>query len=130
MLPDLQRLEHIRDYCDAIINTIDRYGNSYEKFLADGDFQRSVAFSILQIGELSSGLSQEFRQSTTNRVQWGPIKGMRNWVVHNYGNISYDVVWETATMDVPALKAFCDEQLAQREMNYQVEQDNDWEMEI
>lgn len=132
MLPDLQRLQHIRDYCNAIVNTIERYGFSYETFLADADYQRSVAFSILQIGELSSGLSPEFRQATAKRIQWGPIKGMRNWVVHNYGNISYDVVWETATIDIPALGQFCNEQLAQQdEQDLQSERTNDdWEMEF
>ena len=111
MLPDLQRLAHIRDYCNEIQKTIDRYGNSFDIFDSDPDYQRSVSFSILQIGELSGGLSQEFRQATTNRIQWGPMKGMRNLVAHNYGSMSRDIIWETAVTDIPALKAFCDEML-------------------
>ena len=35
--PDLQRLEHIRDYCDEIQKTISRYGKSFELFDADAD---------------------------------------------------------------------------------------------
>lgn len=111
ILPDLQRLSHIRDYCIEIQKTIDRYGNSFDTFNSDPDYQRSVSFSILQIGELSGGLSQEFRQATANRVQWGPMKGMRNLVAHNYGSMSRDIIWETAVTDIPALKAFCDEVL-------------------
>jgi uncharacterized protein with HEPN domain len=111
MLPDLQRIAHILDYCNEIQKTIDRYGNSFEIFDADADYQRSVSFSILQIGELSGGLSQEFRQRTANRVQWGPMKGMRNLVAHNYGSMSRDIIWETAVTDIPALKAFCEELL-------------------
>lgn len=111
MLPDLQRLAHIRDYCVEIQKTIDRYGASFEIFDCDPDYQRSVSFSILQIGELSGGLSPEFRQATANRVQWGPMKGMRNLVAHNYGSMSRDIIWETAVTDIPALKAFCDEVL-------------------
>jgi uncharacterized protein with HEPN domain len=113
MLPDLQRIRHIYDYCAAIEKTIQRYGNSYDIFLEDEDFQRSIAFSILQIGELSSGLSPEYRERTAQEMQWGPIKGMRNWVAHNYGNVSYDVLWETATVDIPNLKEFCQRQLKQ-----------------
>ena len=63
-------------------------------------------------GELSGGLSQEYRQATADRVQWGPIKGMRNLVAHNYGSMSREIIWETATTDIPALKRFCEEQLA------------------
>lgn len=110
--PDLQRIEHIREYCDAIQQTIARYGRSFEVFEADADYQRSVSFSILQIGELSAGLSQAFKEQTAVRIQWGPIKGMRNLVAHSYGTMDREIIWETALTDIPVLKAFCDEQLA------------------
>ena len=89
-----------------------RYGRAFTIFDSDPDYQRSVSFSILQIGELSGGLTQEYRQATADRVQWGPIKGMRNLVAHNYGSMSREIIWETATTDIPALKRFCEEQLA------------------
>ena len=106
MLPDLQRIQHILDYCKA-----QRYGNSFEIFDQDEDFQRSISFSILQIGELSGGLSEEYRKKTSNRVQWGPIKGMRNMVAHSYGSMDRQIIWETAIVDIPTLKQFCEEQL-------------------
>ena len=110
--PDLQRIKHIRDYCTEIEKTVTRYGRAFAIFDSDPDYQRSVSFSILQIGELSGGLSQEYRQATADRVQWGPIKCMRNLVAHNYGSMSREIIWETATTDIPALKRFCEEQLA------------------
>lgn len=109
--PDLQRIEHIREYCAAIEGTIARYGRSFEAFDADPDYQRSVSFSILQIGELSAGLSQAYKEQTAARIQWGPIKGMRNLVAHSYGTMDREIIWETALTDIPVLKAFCDEQL-------------------
>lgn len=113
MSPDLQRIKHIRDYCIAIAKTIERYGNSFEVYARDEDYQRSISFSILQIGELSGGLSAEFRQETANRVLWGPMKAMRNLVAHNYGKMDQAIIWETATVDIPALLSFCREQLEQ-----------------
>ena len=109
--PDYQRLEHIRDYCEEIRKTIARYGSSFEVFDSDADYQRSVSFCILQIGELSGKLSPEYRQATADRIQWGPIKGMRNLVAHSYGSMSRDIIWETAVTDIPVLKEFCEEQL-------------------
>ena len=50
--PDLQRVSHIGEYCDRIMRSIARYGCSFETFKTDEDFQQSVAFSVLQIGEL------------------------------------------------------------------------------
>lgn len=111
MSPDLQRIKHIRDYCIAIANTISRYGNSFEVYSSDADYQRSISFSILQIGELSGGLSEEYRKKTADRVQWGPMKAMRNLVAHNYGKMDQSIIWETATVDIPALLRFCEDQL-------------------
>ena len=111
MSPDLQRLEHIRDYCAEIQKTIDRYGKSFDIFDRDADYQRSVSFCILQIGELSGRLSPEFREATADRIQWGPIKSMRNLVAHSYGSMSRDIIWETAVTDIPMLRAFCEEHL-------------------
>ena len=111
MSPDLQRLEHIRDYCAEIQKTIERYGKSFDIFDRDPDYQRSVSFCILQIGELSGRLSPEFREATADRIQWGPIKSMRNLVAHSYGSMSRDIIWETAVTDIPVLRAFCEEQL-------------------
>ena len=81
--PDLQRIEHIKDYCAEIEATIGRYGKSFDIFAADMDYQKSVSFSILQIGELSSKLSESFRDETSAEVPWTVIKGMRNFFAHN-----------------------------------------------
>lgn len=109
--PDFQRLSHIRDYCIAIANTIKRYGNDIDIYMSDLDYQQSICFSILQIGELSGGLSDDFKKETADRVMWGPMKAMRNTVAHNYGNVDHSIVWETITRDIPALLQFCNEKL-------------------
>ena len=71
MLPDFQCLERIRDYRDEIQKTVARYGQSFETFDVDANYQRSVVFCILQIGRLVGGLSEEYRQKTVSRIQWG-----------------------------------------------------------
>ena len=112
--PDLQRIAHIRDYCVEIEKTIARYGVSFDVFDQDADYQRSVSFCIMQIGELAGKLSAEFRSASADRIQWGPVKGMRNLVAHDYANVNQDIIWETVVTDIPVLKAFCEEQLNNR----------------
>ena len=107
-LAPTQRLDN-----EEIRKTIERYGEGFAVFDQDADYQRSIAFSILQIGELSGGLSEEYRKATSSRVQWGPMKGMRNLVAHSYGSMNREIIWETAVNDIPALKQFCEEQLAE-----------------
>ena len=109
--PDLQRVAHIQEYCERIQNSISRYGCSFESFSTDEDFQQSVAFSVLQIGELSKGLSEEYRRITGEEIQWNAIRGLRNIVVHAYGSIRMDILWDTITVDIPVLKEFCERQL-------------------
>lgn len=109
--PDWQRLEHIRDYCSEIQQTIERYGAAFDIFNRDSDYQKSVAFSILQIGELCNGLSEQFRKETADCMPWSAIRGMRNMAAHNYGHMSREIIWETAMTDIPYLKRFCEKQL-------------------
>lgn len=113
--PDLQRLEHIRNYCSRIQRSILRYGCSFETFKTDEDFQQSVAFSVLQIGELCNGLTEEYRMATGTTIQWNAIRGLRNIVAHAYGSIKLNILWDTVTKDIPDLKHFCDEQLPPEE---------------
>lgn len=42
--PDRQRIQHIRDYCEEIRKTIERYGDGFAAFDQDADYQRSIAF--------------------------------------------------------------------------------------
>ena len=108
---DIQRLEKIIEYCDRIARTVDRYGNSFEVFSEDEDYQQSVSFSILQIGELVAGLSAEYKDDTSGLMPWNQIKAMRNIVAHGYGSISLNTVWATVHEDIPELRKFCDGQI-------------------
>lgn len=114
--PDLQRIAHIREYCVSIQDDMARLGSTFELFQADSTFQRSVSFCILQIGELSNGLSEEYRKTTAESVQWNAIRGLRNIVAHAYGSIKLDILWDTITADIPTLKEFCDEQLSKADL--------------
>ena len=113
--PDLQKINHIRDYCLEIAQTIKRYGDSFEVFSIDTDYQKSISFSIMQIGELSSGLSAEYRENTSEFIPWSSIRGMRNLFAHNYGSMSREIIWKTAKEDVPKLLAFTEKALAEPE---------------
>lgn len=113
-------IRHIENYCLDIANTVNRFGNDREIFENDTDYRNSVCMSLLQIGELTGHLSEEFRESTKESVYWPAIKGMRNVFAHDYGAIDYDRVWDTVIEDIPVLCEFCQKtrllyQVAERE---------------
>ena len=104
-------LEHILDYCDDIAQDLSTIEVSFDAFMANPTLQRSIAFCILQIGELVGKLSEGLRSATVCEINWASIKAMRNIVVHDYGNVELNEVWEAATNDTPVLKAFCEKYL-------------------
>jgi uncharacterized protein with HEPN domain len=108
---DVQRLQHIKTYCEDIAETITRFGQDYNAFIQDKDYFKSVSMSIMQIGELSGALSDEFKTKTYSKMQWGAIKGMRNLFAHAYASMNKEVIWESAVRDIPGLLEFCDKML-------------------
>jgi uncharacterized protein with HEPN domain len=112
---DIQRIYHIKTYCEDITETIERFGREYSTFIRDKDYFKSVSMSMMQIGELSAGLSDEFKTETQDRMRWGAIKGMRNLFAHAYISMNKEVVWESANRDILSMLKFCDKILAQEQ---------------
>lgn len=112
-------LEHILMYCQDIENTIKRFGEDKEIFVDDRDYRNSICMSLLQIGELSGRLPEDFRENTKKMIYWPAIKGTRNLFAHNYGAVDIDMVWETVISDIPKLYEFCENTISNKEdMNY------------
>lgn len=99
-------LKKIIQYSDEISLTISRFSLTIESFTADFVVRNAISMCILQIGELVGKLSDEFKE-VNNAMPWREIKAMRNIAAHNYGEIDIDILWETATSDIPALKEYC-----------------------
>ena len=106
---DFERIRHMKRYCEDIVAAINRFGNSYETFSQDTDYYNSVSMSIMQIGEISVSLSNEFKDATHTQMPWGLMKGMRNHFVHSYTAMDRSDIWETAIKDIPNLLCFCEE---------------------
>jgi uncharacterized protein with HEPN domain len=104
---DSRRIELILGYCNDIDSSLKRYGSDKATFLNNKTLYHAISMCLMQIGELSKGLSDEYRNATRNHITWGAIKGMRDWFAHGYSNMDGNIVWETASKDVPVLKSVC-----------------------
>lgn len=122
MKKNVNILEHICSYCEDVEAAIERFGRDKAVFDADRDYRNSVCMSLLQIGELTGHLSEDFRESTKETIYWPAIKGMRNLFAHNYGAMDIDRVWETAVSDLPQLHSFCDKSIQMYHMMEQEEE--------
>ena len=104
---DMSIIEKIHEYCTQIDDTHERFNDSYDQFHSDFIYRNAICLCLLQIGELSSKLSDEFKESN-NDIPWRAIRGMRNMVAHEYGHIDIPTLWNTAHKYILELKSFCE----------------------
>jgi len=100
---DNKTIQKMVQYCNDIQNLMNRFDNSFEKYKTDISFQYSCNMCIIQIGELVSRLSDE-TIARYDAIPWHAIHGMRNLHAHDYENVDLEIVWDTLTEDIPALK--------------------------
>lgn len=62
----------------------------------------SVMFRLIQVSENSDKLTAEFK-AFFSTIPWRAMKGMRNKIVHEYGNVDLAVVYDTVKNDIPEL---------------------------
>lgn len=106
-----QILEHMLTYVGYIEEANDRFQADYSVLESDNIYKLAVTQCLAQIGELTTKLTDEFKEQTAGQIYWRGIKGLRNVVAHNYGSIDNETLWETLECDIPVLKNFCEEQL-------------------
>jgi len=99
-------LHRIISYCNEIDKTIQRFGEDYNLFVQDSVYKNATALCVLQIAELTTHLTNDFKQTYTG-IPWVEIKALRNVVVHIYGKIDDESLWETIMSDIPKLKEYC-----------------------
>ncbi len=99
---DISILEHILEYCSDLSDFRKRYGNTLEGFLSDKFYQYACNMAILQIGELSTKLSDNIKKEIPD-IPWHQVKGLRNYLAHDYGSIRLEDMWDTIVNDIPLL---------------------------
>ena len=73
-----------------------------ESFMANQEKQDAVLRRFEIIGEAASRLSPE-TQARFPTLPFRSMRGMRNIIAHDYGDVDLDQVWKTAMDDLPGL---------------------------
>jgi uncharacterized protein with HEPN domain len=103
---DIGIITHIIEHIENVYNAQKRFGDDYKVFITDKDYFNSVCMSLLQIGELAHHLTTEFITAHAD-IPWKNIIGLRNVVVHGYGQLDTETIWSTITDDIPELFQKC-----------------------
>jgi uncharacterized protein with HEPN domain len=62
----------------------------------------SMCFRLIQIQENAKKLSEAYKLAHSE-IQWRDIAGLRNYIVHDYGNVDLSILFSTLTSDIPNL---------------------------
>ena len=79
-------------------------GLDYKVFIGNKEKNYAVVRCIEIIGEAVKNIPEDIRQQYQD-VPWRKMAGMRDKVIHFYLGVDYEIVWQVATKDLPALKA-------------------------
>lgn len=71
-------------------------------FLNDLKTQSAILHQLMILGEAVKRLSDDFR-SRHPAIPWRLIAGMRDRLIHQYGDVDLDEVWKVAEKDIPQL---------------------------
>ncbi|TXJ56228.1 DUF86 domain-containing protein [Brachyspira aalborgi] len=74
-----------------------------ENFLSNRRMQKLMIYEIIMIGEAAAKISIETKNNYQN-INWREISDMRNFLIHEYYEVSNNIIWETANKDIPKLK--------------------------
>jgi len=75
---------------------------SSKQFSEDELLQDSLMFRLIQISENVLKLSKDFKNAHSH-IPWFAIKGLRNRIVHDYGNVDLTIVFDTLKDDIPEI---------------------------
>ncbi|AGB02820.1 HepT-like ribonuclease domain-containing protein [Methanoregula formicica] len=75
-----------------------------ESFLSDRKGQYAVIRCLEVIGEVSKRLSPETIRRFSS-IEWSSMARMRDMLIHSYGKVDLDEIWDTVKEDIPHLIA-------------------------
>ena len=75
---------------------------SLEEFSHNDVLNCAVSFKFIQISENAKQLPETL-MSVYPMIPWREINGLRNRIVHDYGNVQLDIIYNTIVNDLPIL---------------------------
>ncbi len=108
-----------KDYVEDIYNEIRRTiiftdGMNLCNFMEDEKTIYAVMKALENMGEASKRIPEMLRKKYPD-IPFKQMAGLRDVVTHNYDGISYDMVWEVVSKDLPPLEEKLYDMLAKLE---------------
>src|SRR5215212_6831626 len=99
---DRVRIQHMLESARDAISFLN--GKTREDLFSDRMLRLSVERAVEIVGEAAVKVSVDFRSAHPD-IPWTDMMGMRNRLIHAYFDVNPNIIWSTATSDLPALVA-------------------------
>ena len=96
------RIDSILEHINLVLN--DTKNVTIEELANSSLLLRATCFSIAQVGERMVQLEKTLSKKYPN-LPWLSARGMRNIIVHDYGNADVEEVFSVIQKDLPELKS-------------------------
>ena len=103
---DVKRLERVIELKNELYDCIERNNITRDSILENQDVRWMVSMPLLDITEQLSSFSKDFL-TEFHIPDIKSIKGMRNRLVHGYGDVDYDYIADAIFDDLPELENVC-----------------------
>ena len=99
----------IRDILEAV-GTIQKYtqGMEFKTFTEDRRTVDAVVRNLIIIGEAAVHVPEDICLKHSE-VPWYEMRGLRNFVIHEYFRTDDKVIWDTVQVDLPPLPGLLNE---------------------
>jgi uncharacterized protein with HEPN domain len=104
-LPFEDARSNLADILEAIL-AIDRFveGMDLDAYSQDERTHAAVERKLLVISEAAIRL-KDTAETLCPEVPWRDIRGIGNWLRHQYDRIDLETIWNTIQVDLPPLRA-------------------------
>ena len=95
-------MRHMLAAADAIQGYVARGRSAFD---ADSAIREAIVYQIVILGEASKAVVQADTTVETEfpDIKWSPLARMRDKVTHQYWAVDREIVWSTASQDIPQI---------------------------
>lgn len=93
----IQKIKNDLEFISKHMKNVDIEELNVNEILLD-----SMLFRMIQISENARKLTDDYKRLRGD-IPWNALYGLRNRIVHDYGNVDLNIVFETLKNDIPAL---------------------------
>lgn len=95
-------MQHMVEAARAIESYTSRGRTAFD---ADPAIREAIVFQIIIIGEAAkAAVRADEATSSAVAIEWSALARMRDKVTHQYWAIDTEIVWDTATREIPSIR--------------------------